>query len=153
MADELFDYVVIGAGSAGCAAAGRLSEDGRRTLLLLEAGGRNANPWIHVPVGYGKTFNNELLTWRFSTEPAPGVNGRSLFTPSGRVLGGSSSINGLVYIRGAREDFNDWRQDGNVGWGRAGSGCLDSAPRKLSGFLPGYAERGALRFCRGVGRA
>lgn len=113
---EQFDYIVVGAGSAGCAVAARLSESGRYTVLLLEAGGRDTNPWIHIPVGYGKTFINEDLTWQYFTEPSPGLNGRSIFTPSGRVLGGSSSINGLVYLRGRREDFDDWRQDGNPGW-------------------------------------
>lgn len=117
MTSDVFDYVVIGAGSAGCAAAGRLSESGRNSVLLLEAGGRDDNIWIHIPVGYGKTFNNEKLTWRFSTEPSPGINGRAMFTPSGRVLGGSSSINGMVYVRGTQEDFDNWRQDGNAGWG------------------------------------
>jgi choline dehydrogenase len=112
-----FDYIVVGAGSAGCAVAARLSEDERNTVLLLEAGGRDTNPWIHIPVGFGKTFVNEALTWRFSTQPVPGLDGRSIFTPSGRVLGGSSSINGLVYARGQREDFDNWRQDGNPGWG------------------------------------
>jgi choline dehydrogenase len=111
-----FDYIVIGAGSAGCALAARLSESGRHTVLLLEAGGPDTNPWIHIPVGYGKTFVNEELTWPYSTEPSPGLNGRSIFTPSGRVLGGSSSINGLVYGRGQREDFDNWCQDGNPGW-------------------------------------
>jgi choline dehydrogenase len=113
---EEFDFIIIGAGSAGCALAARLSESGRHTVLLLEAGGADTNPWIHIPVGYGKTFVNETLTWRYSTEPSPGLDGRSLFTPSGRVLGGSSSINGLVYGRGQREDFDNWRQDGNPGW-------------------------------------
>jgi choline dehydrogenase len=114
---EEFDYIIVGAGSAGCAVAARLSEDGKNTVLLLEAGGRDTNPWIHIPVGFGKTFVNKALTWRFSTQPVPGLDGRSIFTPSGRVLGGSSSINGLVYARGQREDFDSWRQDGNPGWG------------------------------------
>ena len=114
---EEFDFIVIGAGSAGCAVAGRLSESGKHTVLLLEAGGPDTNPWIHIPVGYGKTFVNEKLTWKYSTEPQPGMNGRSIFTPSGKVLGGSSSINGLVYGRGQREDYDNWRQDGNPGWG------------------------------------
>ena len=114
---ETFDYVVIGAGSAGCAVAARLSESGRQTVLVLEAGGRDSSPWIHIPIGYTKTFFDEQVNWCFSTEPSPGLNGRIVYLPCGKVLGGSSSINGLVYLRGAREDFDNWRQDGNPGWG------------------------------------
>lgn len=116
MTSEVFDYIVVGAGSAGCAAANRLSESGQHSVLVIEAGGRDSNPWIHIPMGFGKTFVNESLTWQYSTEPLPGLNGRKVFTPSGKVLGGSSSINGLVYCRGQREDFDNWRQDGNRGW-------------------------------------
>ncbi|MDR6858780.1 FAD-dependent oxidoreductase [Variovorax guangxiensis] len=113
---EIFDYVIIGAGSAGCPLAARLSESGRHSVLVLEAGPRDSNPWIHVPLGFGKTFSNQSVNWCFSTEPSPGLNGRAVFSPCGKVLGGSSSINGLVYSRGQREDFDSWRQEGNTGW-------------------------------------
>jgi choline dehydrogenase len=114
---ESFDYVVVGAGSAGCALAARLSESGRNSILVLEAGPRDSNPWIHIPLGFGKTFFNQRLNWCFSTEPTPELNGRVIYSPCGKVLGGSSSINGLVYSRGQREDFDSWRRDGNIGWG------------------------------------
>ncbi|MEO0637705.1 MAG: GMC family oxidoreductase N-terminal domain-containing protein [Pseudomonadota bacterium] len=112
-----FDFVVAGAGSAGCALANRLSESGRYTVALLEAGGRDSSPWIHIPVGYFKTMGNPKTDWRYHTEPDPGINGRSIAWPRGRVLGGSSSINGLLYVRGQKEDFEGWRQLGNAGWG------------------------------------
>ncbi len=111
-----YDYIVAGAGSAGCVLANRLSADASKSVLLLEAGGRDWYPWIHVPVGYFKTMHNPLTDWSYKTEPEPGLNGRSIDWPSGRTLGGSSSINGLLYIRGQHEDYNHWRQLGNVGW-------------------------------------
>ena len=114
---EEFDYVIVGAGSAGCVLANRLSASGRRSVLLLEAGPEDTNLWIHVPLGYGKLFKDKTVNWMYQTEPEPGLNGRSIFQPRGKVLGGSSSINGLVYIRGQREDFERWRQRGNAGWG------------------------------------
>jgi len=112
-----FDYIIVGAGSAGCVLANRLTESGRRSVLLLEAGPRDLNPWIHVPLGYGVLFKNRSVNWMYQTEPEPGLNGRSVFQPRGKVLGGSSSINGLLYLRGQREDYERWRQLGNVGWG------------------------------------
>ena len=112
-----FDYIIIGGGSAGCVLANRLSASGDRRVLLLEAGGEDRNPWIHIPIGYGKLFKNPRLNWLYESEPEPELNGRRLIHPRGKVLGGSSSINGLVYIRGQREDFDHWRQLGNVGWG------------------------------------
>jgi choline dehydrogenase len=115
MAEEV-DFVVVGAGSAGCALAYRLAEDGKHSVRLLEAGGRDRNPWIHIPVGYYRTIFNEKLGWGYATEPEAELNGRSVPWPRGKVLGGSSSINGLVYIRGQREDFDHWRQLGNSGW-------------------------------------
>jgi choline dehydrogenase len=111
-----FDFIIIGAGSAGCAIANRLSESGNYRVAVLEAGGRDSNPWIHVPVGYFKTMGNPNTDWRYVTEQDPGLNGRTIPWPRGRVLGGSSSINGLLYVRGQPLDFNHWRQLGNVGW-------------------------------------
>jgi choline dehydrogenase len=116
MARQEFDFIVIGAGSAGCALAHRLSEDPANRVLLLEAGGRDRNIWIHVPVGYYRTMFNPRLGWGYETEPEPELNGRRVPWPRGKVLGGSSSINGLVYIRGQPEDFDHWRQLGNPGW-------------------------------------
>ncbi len=112
-----FDYVIIGAGSAGCVLANRLSDGGKFQVALLEAGGRDSSPWIHVPVGYFKTMGNPKTDWGYQTEPDPGLNGRSLKWPRGRVLGGSSSINGLLYVRGQAADYDHWRQLGNAGWG------------------------------------
>jgi choline dehydrogenase len=108
------DYVVVGAGSAGCVMAARLSEDSRNRVVLLEAGGRDTNPWIHIPLGYGKTITDPSVNWCYETDPD--LNCRRFYWPRGKVLGGSSSINGLVYIRGQAEDFDHWRQLGNAGW-------------------------------------
>ena len=113
---EEFDYVVVGAGSAGCVVANRLSADPSVKVALLEAGGRDSNPWIHVPVGYFKTMHNPETDWCYSTESDPGLNGRSLKWPRGKVLGGSSSINGLLYVRGQREDYDEWAQSGMTDW-------------------------------------
>ena len=112
-----FDYVIVGAGSAGCVLANRLSADGRNSVLLLEAGPKDTNLWIHVPLGYGKLFKEKAVNWMYQTEPEPGLDGRSVFQPRGKVLGGSSSINGLLYVRGQHEDYDRWRQRGNAGWG------------------------------------
>ena len=111
-----FDFIVTGAGSAGCAVAGRLSEDGRHSVLLLEAGPRDSYPWIHVPLGYHKTFNNPKVNWMFDSEPEPELNGRVMYQPRGKVLGGTSSINGMVYMRGNAADYDEWRQRGCEGW-------------------------------------
>jgi len=107
-----FDYVIVGAGSAGCVLANRLTEDPRTRVLLLEAGPRDTNIWIHIPLGYGKLFTKSEVNWGYESEPEPTLNGRRIFTPRGKVLGGSSSINGLVYIRGQPEDFDGWRIPG-----------------------------------------
>ena len=107
-----YDYIIVGAGSAGCVLANRLSADGRTTVLLLEAGPRDTDPWIHIPLGYGKLFARRDVNWAYESEPEPGLNGRRIFTPRGKVLGGSSSINGLVYIRGQAEDFDAWEVPG-----------------------------------------
>jgi choline dehydrogenase len=111
-----WDYIIVGAGSAGCVLANRLSTDGRKRVLLLEAGGNDRYIWIHVPVGYFKTMHNPRTDWMFKTEPCGGLGGRRLDWPRGKVLGGSSSINGLLYIRGHASDFNHWRQLGCSGW-------------------------------------
>src|SRR5580658_10512632 len=110
------DFVVIGAGSAGCAIAARLSEDPATRVVLLEAGGEDKNRWIHIPLGFGKTFADPSVNWCYETEPDPGAADRRVYWPRGKVLGGSSSINGMVYIRGQAEDFDHWRQLGNAGW-------------------------------------
>lgn len=105
---ENFDFVVIGAGSAGCVLANRLTANGRYTVLLLEAGPRDTNPWIHIPLGYGKLFADTSVNWAYESKPEPQLYGRRIFTPRGKVLGGSSSINGLAYIRGQARDFDEW---------------------------------------------
>ena len=107
-----FDYVIVGAGSAGCVLANRLTEDPSIKVLLLEAGPRDTDFWIHVPLGYGRLFSRTDVNWAYESEPEPALNGRRIFTPRGKVLGGSSSINGLVYIRGQPEDFDGWRVPG-----------------------------------------
>jgi choline dehydrogenase len=113
---DRFDYIVVGAGSAGCVVANRLTASGGNRVLLLEAGGHDRNPWIHIPLGYGKLFNNPRVNWLYASDPEPDLNNRKIIQPRGKVLGGSSSINGLLYIRGQAEDFDHWRQLGNVGW-------------------------------------
>lgn len=112
-----FDYIIIGAGSAGCVLANRLSEDPATRVLLLEAGPPDRSLWIHLPIGYGKTMWSDTYNWRFHTDPDPNMNGRRIYWPRGKTLGGSSSINGLVYIRGQREDYDHWAALGNTGWG------------------------------------
>ena len=111
-----FDYVVVGAGSSGCVVANRLSQCGRYSVALIEAGPSDNNPWIHVPVGYFKTMGNPKSDWCYKTQPDPGIAGRSIPWPRGRVLGGSSSINGLLYVRGQPQDFDTWSQLGCTGW-------------------------------------
>src|SRR6202051_3805732 len=114
---DVFDYVIVGAGSAGCVLANRLSADGKHSVLLLEGGPKDNNLWIHVPIGYGNLFKEKAVNWMYQTEPEPGLNGRQVFQPRGKVLGGSSSINGLLYVRGQHEDYDRWRPRGNAGWG------------------------------------
>src|ERR1700722_5497803 len=112
-----YDYVIVGAGSAGCVLANRLSADGKHSVLLLEAGPKDSNIWIHVPIGYGKLFKEKSVNWMYQTEPEPGLNGRSVFQPSGKRLGGSRSFNGLLSGLGQHEYYDRWRQRANVGWG------------------------------------
>lgn len=111
-----FDFIVIGGGSAGCAVANRLSENPAHRVLLLEAGRKDTNPWIHVPVGYFKTMHNPAFDWCYVTAPDKGLNDRQLKWPRGKILGGSSSLNGLIYIRGQAKDYDDWAAAGNPGW-------------------------------------
>ena len=111
-----YDYIVVGAGSAGCVLANRLTAGGEHRVLLLEAGGGDRSPWIQVPIGYGRTFNDPRFNWMYQAQPDPALDNRSAHWPRGKVLGGSSSINAMVYVRGQPADFDDWRAAGNPGW-------------------------------------
>jgi choline dehydrogenase len=113
---DTFDYIVVGAGSAGCVLADRLTASSRHRVLLLEAGGHDRHIWIHIPLGYGKLFSDRKVNWLYASEPEAELNNRQIIQPRGKVLGGSSSINGLLYIRGQPADFDHWRQLGNSGW-------------------------------------
>ncbi|WP_049645601.1 GMC family oxidoreductase [Candidatus Rhodobacter oscarellae] len=114
---DSFDFVIVGAGSAGCVLADRLTACGRHRVLLLEAGGTDRHPWVRLPIGYGKAFHNDRLNWRYRAAGSAGLGGREMYWPRGKVLGGSSSINGLVWMRGLPHDFDDWERAGNPGWG------------------------------------
>jgi choline dehydrogenase len=111
-----YDYIIVGAGSAGCVLANRLSANPGHRVLLLEAGGSDLNPWIHIPVGYFKTMHNPATDWCYLTEPDKGIADRRLQWPRGKVLGGSSSLNGLLYVRGQAQDYDRWAELGNQGW-------------------------------------
>ena len=138
-----YDYVIVGGGTAGCVLANRLSASGAYRVLVIEAGPADRYPWIHIPIGYAKTMFNPRYNWGFYTEPEPELNGRKLYWPRGKVLGGSSSINGLIYIRGQAQDYDNWAAEGNPGWA-----WKDVLPifRKLEGN-----ERGASDFHGGDG--
>lgn len=112
-----YDYIIVGGGSAGCVLANRLSENDKNQVLLLEAGPEDKNFWIHLPIGYYKTIYNKTISWGYVTAPDPNIHYRRIFWPRGKVLGGSSSVNGLIYIRGQAKDFDEWEALGNLGWG------------------------------------
>jgi choline dehydrogenase len=116
MDEETFDFIITGAGSAGCAVAARLSESGRYRILLLEAGRRDNYPWIHIPLGYHKLYTHARYNWKFESEPVAGLNNRTSYQPRGKMLGGTSSLNGMVYMRGTPADYDGWRQRGCEGW-------------------------------------
>ena len=112
-----FDYIIVGAGTAGCVLANRLTECGKYTVLLLEAGGSDRSIWIQMPIGYGRTFFDKRINWMYDTEPVEALGGRRSYWPRGKVIGGSGSINAMVYVRGQPRDFDDWKALGNDGWG------------------------------------
>ena len=112
-----YDYIIVGAGSAGCVMANRLSENPSNRVLLLEAGGPDNNPFIHMPAGLARLATNTRINWGYNTEPQEGLNQRKLYWPRGKVLGGSSSINAMVYSRGQHEDYDHWAELGNTEWG------------------------------------
>ncbi|MCA3556485.1 GMC family oxidoreductase N-terminal domain-containing protein [Aestuariivirga sp.] len=139
---ETFDYIIVGAGSAGCVLADRLTRSGTHRVLLLEAGGTDLRFYVQMPLGYGKTFYDKSVNWMYRAEPDPGLNGQSDFYPRGRLLGGSSSINAMVYIRGHRQDYEDWRAAGNVGWGWNEVLSAYKAMENYAGGDPAYRGRG-----------
>lgn len=114
---DTFDYIIVGAGTAGCVLANRLSADGKTRVLLLEAGGTDQIIWIQLPIGYGRTFFDRRINWMYDTEPVEGLGGRESYWPRGKVIGGSGSINAMVHVRGQPHDFDDWAALGNPGWG------------------------------------
>lgn len=135
-----YDYVIVGAGSAGCVLANRLTANGRYTVCLLEAGPKDSYPWIHVPIGYAKTMQHDQYNWRFYTEPEPELANRKIYQPRGRTLGGSSSINGLIYIRGQQRDYDEWASLGNKGW--SWEDCLPYFRKLETNDLGGSRTRG-----------
>lgn len=145
MKPEEFDYIVVGAGSAGAVLAGRLSEDPKVKVLLLEAGPPDDSFWIHLPIGYGKTMWDTKVNWCYQTDPDPNMNGRRIYWPRGKTLGGSSSINGLIYIRGQKEDYDHWASLGLRGWSY--EDCLPyfiRSERNQRGAIPFHGDSGPL---------
>ena len=136
---DTVDYIVVGAGSAGCVLANRLSEDGAHAVCLLEAGPRDRYPWIHIPIGYGKTMFHKEVNWGYYTDPDPNMLGRRIYWPRGRTLGGSSAINGLIYIRGQRADYDAWAAAGT----RLALGRLPALLPPAGGQRPGREPRAA----------
>ncbi len=137
---DAVDYIVVGAGSAGCVLANRLSASGQHSVCLLEAGLPDRSPWIHIPIGYGKTMFHKVLNWGYYTEPDPNMLNRRIYWPRGRTLGGSSAINGLIYIRGQRRDYDDWAAAGNPGW--SWDDCLPYFRKLENNDLGAGATRG-----------
>ena len=116
---EVFDKIIIGAGSAGCVLAGQLSANQSKRILVLEAGGKDTSPWLHIPIGYGKTFFHPGLNWQYETQAEPMLHDRKIYWPRGKVVGGSGAINAMIYARGLPHDFDDWQDAGAMGWNRS----------------------------------
>src|SRR5277367_4453407 len=152
MALATADYVIVGAGSAGCALAHRLSADGRHSVFLLEAGPRDVYPWLHIPIGYAKTMFNPRVNWCFYTEPEPGMQGRRIYWPRGKTLGGSSAINGLIAIRGQAEDYDAWAAAGNAGWSYREVLPYFKRLEHVPGGDPAFRGRGGPVWCSPIGR-
>src|SRR5208283_1902195 len=133
MSGRVYDYIIVGAGSAGCVLANRLSADSAGRVLLLEAGGKDSNPFIHMPAGLARLVGDARIDWRYYTEPEPELNGRRLYWPRGRVLGGSSSINAMCYTRGHRLDYDEWAALGADGWDYASVLRIFARPKTRRG--------------------